>query len=299
MPINTHLTKHERTAKVSKILTFSCVDGPGNRLVIFFQGCNFNCLSCHNPHSINHCNHCGVCVTECSDNALTLSNKKEVIWHADKCTDCDKCIDICSYHSSPKIREYHLNEIIQLIENNHQFLAGITVSGGESSLQLPFIISLFNAIKTHPTLHKLSCFMDSNGSLSEQGWKKIIPYLDGAMIDLKSWSESVHEALVGRSNHAVFKSIELLADFNKLYEIRLLPIPNKTDYFDNITALIAYLKRLPTDVKIRLNAFQHHGVVGQALLWEKGSEEELIRFKQKLEAELPHQILRPSCLLMN
>lgn len=39
--------------KINKILNFSCVDGPGNRLVVFFQGCNFNCLYCHNPETIN------------------------------------------------------------------------------------------------------------------------------------------------------------------------------------------------------------------------------------------------------
>ena len=39
----------ERQAIVSRILKFSCVDGPGNRLVLFLQGCNFNCINCHNP----------------------------------------------------------------------------------------------------------------------------------------------------------------------------------------------------------------------------------------------------------
>lgn len=36
-------------ALINKIIPFSCVDGPGNRMVIFFQGCNFKCLYCHNP----------------------------------------------------------------------------------------------------------------------------------------------------------------------------------------------------------------------------------------------------------
>lgn len=294
MHIDTSMPKGTRQAKVSRILTFSCVDGPGNRLVIFFQGCNFNCTSCHNPHSIAHCNHCGICVAECNDNALTFNEKKEVIWHADKCTDCDKCIDICTYQSSPKIRQYSVEDIVGIIEENHPFLNGITVSGGESSLQLPFIISLFKTVKSHPKLNNLSCFMDSNGSLSEQGWQKIEPYLDGAMIDLKSWGEYTHEMLVGRDNKAVFNSINLLAKLNKLYEIRLLPIPNQTDYFDNMPALIDYFKKLPSNIRIRLNAFQHHGVVGEALFWEKGNETELELFEQKLEAELPHQIIKPS-----
>lgn len=37
---------------VARIIDFSAVDGPGNRLVVFLQGCNFNCLYCHNPETI-------------------------------------------------------------------------------------------------------------------------------------------------------------------------------------------------------------------------------------------------------
>ena len=32
-------------ATVSKVLTYSIVDGPGNRLVVFLQGCNFDCAA--------------------------------------------------------------------------------------------------------------------------------------------------------------------------------------------------------------------------------------------------------------
>lgn len=37
---------------VTDFLPFTWVDGPGNRLVLFFQGCNFDCLACHNPQTI-------------------------------------------------------------------------------------------------------------------------------------------------------------------------------------------------------------------------------------------------------
>ena len=40
--------------KINKIISFSSVDGPGNRLVVFVQGCNLNCIYCHNPETIDY-----------------------------------------------------------------------------------------------------------------------------------------------------------------------------------------------------------------------------------------------------
>lgn len=37
---------------LADVVPFSWVDGPGNRFVVFMQGCNFDCRACHNPHTI-------------------------------------------------------------------------------------------------------------------------------------------------------------------------------------------------------------------------------------------------------
>ncbi len=42
------------TGYVAGTITFSVVDGPGNRFAIFLQGCNFDCVACHNPQTIPH-----------------------------------------------------------------------------------------------------------------------------------------------------------------------------------------------------------------------------------------------------
>ncbi|NUW67634.1 YjjW family glycine radical enzyme activase [Vibrio coralliilyticus] len=285
---------NERQAIVSRILKFSCVDGPGNRLVLFLQGCNFNCINCHNPHTINYCNHCGDCVEGCPENALSFDTNRKVVWDESNCTHCDQCIDVCTHRSSPKVRHYSVSEIIDLINEQKWFISGVTISGGEATMQLPFIIELFKRIKEDKELCHLTCFIDSNGYLGESGWDKVLPYLDGAMIDLKSWQEETHHWLVGRDNHKVIHSIRYLADKQKLHELRLLHIPNRSDLDKEVTEVARLINTLPDNINVRLNAFQHHGVMGEALEWPKCTESQMLQFHDALRPLIQHHIQLPS-----
>ncbi len=38
--------------KISKIETLGTHEGPGVRFVVFLQGCNYNCIYCHNPETL-------------------------------------------------------------------------------------------------------------------------------------------------------------------------------------------------------------------------------------------------------
>ncbi len=41
----------EITARIAGIVDESVSDGPGVRIVVFFQGCRHHCPGCHNPHT--------------------------------------------------------------------------------------------------------------------------------------------------------------------------------------------------------------------------------------------------------
>lgn len=100
-----------------------------------------------------------------------------------------------------------VDEVLQHIRKAVLFIEGITVSGGEATTQLPFIVALFNAIKTDPQLQHLTCMVDSNGILSETGWQKLLPVCDGVMLDLKAWDSACHRQLTGRDNTLIKQSI--------------------------------------------------------------------------------------------
>ncbi len=185
-----------RSALVSRVLPFSCVDGPGNLLVLFLQGCNFSCPGCHNPHTIGLCDDCGDCLAVCMSGALTMSEGK-VNWQEALCTDCDACLEACPRSANPKTTTMTVADVLALLRHYGPLLSGITVSGGEATTRLPFVAALFRAIKEAPDLAHLSCLLDSNGSLAETGWQRLLPQLDGAMIDLKGWRDSVHLSLTG------------------------------------------------------------------------------------------------------
>lgn len=48
------MTTAATTGYVAGTIPFSVVDGPGNRYSVFLQGCNFDCVACHNPQTIPH-----------------------------------------------------------------------------------------------------------------------------------------------------------------------------------------------------------------------------------------------------
>ena len=258
-------------ATVNKILTYSCVDGPGNRLVIFLQGCNFNCTTCHNPYTVGVCDHCGDCIPACHVSALAMVNGR-VEFDAVACDQCDACLDICPISASPMVQHVSVADILEIARKHKPFLSGITVSGGEATLQLKFVIALFEAVKADPALRALTCFVDTNGHLGAQGWERLLAVTDGVMLDIKAFDPAVHHMLTGQGNEKSLKAAEIVHEAGKLYELRFLMIPGKTDTDAEVDRLTDFTLSLGSDVRVRLNAFQHHGVRGEAQEWEKMTE---------------------------
>ena len=249
---------------VADVVRFSCVDGPGNRFVVFMQGCNFNCIAFHNPYTINVCNNCGECVAVCESAALSLSSAGSMMWNSAVCTGSDHCTSWCPYDSTPKALPITVNELIDQVRGPAPFLSGVTVSGGEATQQAPFVRSFFAALAADPELSRLSRFVDSNGAAPEHVWRDLAPVMDGAMIDLKALDAETHLAMTGQPNDEVLASIGLLASMGKLAEVRLLMLPGINDHFDVLTRTGAWLYDVDPLMQVKVIGFRCHGVRANA-----------------------------------
>lgn len=213
---------------INKIIPFSNVDGPGNRLSIFFQGCNFDCLYCHNPETIK-------------------------IFNEDNYSEYD-------YIENEKLSILTVDEIIKEIDEVAPFISGITVSGGECTLQWKFLTVLFKEVKEkYP---KLTCFVDSNCSIPlwTDDKKKFVNVLDKIMIDIKGFTVEEHEVITAVKNNVVIENFKYLAGMNKIYEVRTVIVPEITDnekMVDNISRMIAEKDK---SIKYKIIKYRQNGV---------------------------------------
>ena len=207
--------------KINRIIPFSCVDGPGNRMVIFLQGCNFHCGYCHNPETIHECISCGTCLAACPTGALSMQTG-QVHWNATLCCHCDACLQACPNLSSPRTHELSSGQLMKKILRAADFLDGITISGGECTRHPAFLQDLFEQVRSKT---RLSCFIDTNGSLDLSQYPDLVACTDGFMLDVKTIDPQEHQRLTGCSNDIVRQNLDFLLAAGKLYEVRTVLAP--------------------------------------------------------------------------
>jgi len=245
---------------ITDTIAFSNVDGPGNRFVVFLQGCNFDCIACHNPYTINLCNHCGDCVAACPSGALGFSLANTVTWNSDRCRGSDACLAACPWDATPKAMRTSVDDLLVEIRRAAPFLSGITVSGGEATQQADFLRALFAAVKVDPVLAGLTCLVDSNGSAPQSTWTSLLLVMDGVMIDLKCLDPDIHQEITGHPNDDTLASIRFLESVHRLYEVRLLMLPGINDDPLLLDRTAHWLADINPAMRVKLIGFRKHGV---------------------------------------
>lgn len=244
--------ENSSTLYVNKFLPLSIVDGPGNRIAIFTQTCNVACAYCHNPETIVACEHCLKCVPVCPTGALTVVDGF-VNYNEALCVDCDTCIKTCTRSSSPKTHTYTLEELLAKIKKYKMFARGITVSGGESTLQKDFLVKLFPKVKDLG----LTCFVDTNGFTKVEDMLDLIAVTDKFMVDVKTVSH--FERLIGKNiKFDVLDNLKKLLEMDKVYEVRTVIVENLIEVEKTVIETAKIISNY--DVTYKLIRVRSHGV---------------------------------------
>ena len=269
------------SGSVNKILKQSFVDGPGNRAVVFLQGCNFRCLSCHNPYTQTLCSQCGICISACSYGALSIRDNR-VIWDDTLCHECDACIHACPQNSSPHIRDLTSQQIWEVIAPIEPFLSGVTASGGEPTQQIDFLLDFFSLIKQKS---RLTTLIETNGCVEINLLETLLPVLDFALIDLKTWDPARHKELTHADYDQVLTTIRFLAQHSKIYAVRNLVVPGYSDNEDTSASIARFIAGIDPSIPLHFLRFRSHGTRGIAQGWETPSDDVMDRQVEIARAE--------------
>ena len=247
------------TGIVFNIQRYTIHDGPGIRTEVFLKGCPLSCKWCSNPESISpkrevgvypsKCmgtSRCTACLRACTLGGAPLlfnpTDGKIGAIDRDACVGCMKCTDACHMHALKSWGEVKTVEDVmaevradrELYDNSG---GGITISGGEPTVQWRFALELLQACRAegiHTCLE--SCLQCSPDVLDE-----LLPYVDFAIADLKTMDAQVHERWCGMGNQRILDNLRHVAASGVPLLIRTPMIPGVNDSEENIRAMAEFI----------------------------------------------------------
>ncbi len=241
------------TGQILHLQRLSTEDGPGIRTTVFFKGCPLHCAWCHNPESIStrmqtqwfsvRCLKCETCINACPNGCLTMTADGLVI-DRESCQACGTCTEACPSGALEALgKTITVEQLLAELLKDRAFYensgGGVTLSGGEPSMQPDFSEALLRALKENG----INTALDTCGVCSKQTLERLLPFIDLVLFDLKISDPQRHHELTGASNRQILENLTFIRDFRlaqrKQFEIwiRTPLIPGATDSDENILAI--------------------------------------------------------------
>ncbi|MCI8387014.1 MAG: glycyl-radical enzyme activating protein [Clostridiales bacterium] len=224
------------------IKEFSVHDGPGVRTTVFMKGCPLSCKWCHNPEGLSpkpelmvrtaRCKHCGRCMQPCEH---------------DKCKPFDRCIDACPDGLiSICGQEWDSDRLAAKLLQNADFMqssgGGVTISGGEPTLQAEFVAELLGKLSS---VHRA---IETCGYCTGERFMSVINNADFVMMDIKIADPEHHKQYCGVDNAPILENFKRLRDSGKPHLIRIPLIPDITDTYENLSAISKIVGDSPVEM---------------------------------------------------
>jgi len=246
-------SKSENTGLVLEIQRMSTEDGPGIRTTVFLKGCSLKCTWCHNPESISlkpqvhwiasQCIGCKTCIALCANNALKFVDSAINI-NRDVCDGCGDCAKNCPSTAMELLGvQWDAEDLAAELAKDKSFFkksgGGITIGGGESTLQPHFVKALLENLNGRG----IHTALDTCGQTKRENLDLLLPLADLILLDIKEIDSDLHREFTGASNEKILDNAIFISSFIKDHIkpkelwIRTPLIPNATAREKNIEAI--------------------------------------------------------------
>ncbi|MBN1832715.1 MAG: glycyl-radical enzyme activating protein [Deltaproteobacteria bacterium] len=276
----------ELTGKVYDIQGFSVQDGPGIRTTVFLKGCPLRCPWCHSPESqefytqlswiamrcvgLDECTKClDACTKEAispgktTQHAVTQKPIRHIRIDRTICDNCGDCAKVC-YRNALYMcgTDYTVEDLLSRLIKDKPFYdqsgGGVTISGGEPLSQPEFVLQLLKRLKECGIITAV----DTTGYTRYEMIKRILPYTDLFLYDIKHMDSATHKTVTGVPNGPILKNAERLAKDGGKMQIRIPVIPEFNDSPESIRKTGEFCKSLGAAVTvIQLLPYHNMGVM--------------------------------------
>jgi pyruvate formate lyase activating enzyme len=200
----------------------------------------------------------------CAPGAISMSSSKgafNIEIDRGKCTNCGKCIDICTVGALKVYGQYmSLNEVFDEVRKDMDFYSnsggGVTAGGGEPLRQADFVAELFRRcrrIGIHTTL-------DTCGYARDSTLKKVLTETDLVLFDLKLMNSKQHRQFTKRDNWVIHRNALLVVAERTPMIIRIPLIPGINDSEENLRESARFVSELDNKLPVNLLSYHRFGV---------------------------------------
>lgn len=146
-----------------------------------------------------------------------------------------------------KISSQQLLEIAKKYKDN----IGISYTYNEPLINFEFVL------ETSKIFHQegYKNVLVTNGFINKEPLLELIPYIDAANIDLKSFNPNFYKQICDGNLNFVLQTIEIMFKKNKHIEITTLVIPNHNDSEKEIAEIINYVSNLSKEIPLHFSKY--------------------------------------------